>query len=78
MKRILLTTTSLVMAAGVAQAEISWSATATAGVARDGKVAAVAAGKQSASGLTAQKAAIAWTKEKAAVAAEKKARAASE
>ena len=44
MKRILLTTTSLVLAAGVASAEtsISWSGAATAGVARDGAAAAVA------------------------------------
>ncbi|MDC1521288.1 hypothetical protein N8446_03130, partial [Planktomarina temperata] len=42
MKRILLTTTSLVLAAGVAQADISWSGSATAGLARDGKVKAVA------------------------------------
>jgi hypothetical protein len=38
MKPILLTTTSLVLPAGVAQAEITWSGTATAGLARDGKV----------------------------------------
>jgi len=40
MKRILLTTTSLVLAAGVASAEtsISWSGGATAGVARAGKI----------------------------------------
>ena len=38
MKRILLTTTSLVLAAGVAQADITWSGSATAGLARDGKV----------------------------------------
>jgi hypothetical protein len=45
MKRILLTTTSLVLAAGVASAEttLTWSGTATAGLARDGKVNAVAA-----------------------------------
>ena len=43
MKRILLTTTSLVLAAGVAQADITWSGSATAGLARDGKVKAVAA-----------------------------------
>ena len=42
MKRILLTTTSLVLAAGVAQADITWSGSATAGLARDGKVKAVA------------------------------------
>ena len=42
MKRILLTTTSLVLAAGVAQADISWSGTATAGIARTGEVKAVA------------------------------------
>jgi hypothetical protein len=42
MKRILLTTTSLVLAAGVAQADITWSGTATAGMARDGKVKTVA------------------------------------
>jgi len=44
MKRILLTTTSLVMLAGVASAEtsISWSGAATAGVAREGAVVAVA------------------------------------
>ena len=44
MKRILLTTTSLVLAAGVASAEtsISWSGAATAGVAREGAVASVA------------------------------------
>jgi len=67
MKRILLTTTSLVLAAGVASAEtsITWSGAATAGIARDGKVAAVAAGKQSASGLVAQKAAIADTNDAA-------------
>ena len=39
MKRILLTTTSLVMAAGVANADITWSGTATVGIAREGKVA---------------------------------------
>jgi len=44
MKRILLTTTSLVMAAGVANAELSWSGTATAGIARSGKVDAVTKG----------------------------------
>jgi len=44
MKNILLTTTSLVMAAGVANAEVSWSGTATAGMARSGKVAGVTAG----------------------------------
>ena len=38
MKRILLTTTSLVLAAGVAQADITWSGTATAGMAKTGKV----------------------------------------
>ena len=43
MKRILLTTTSLVLAAGVAQADITWSGSATAGLARDGKVKATAA-----------------------------------
>ena len=43
MKRILLTTTSLVLAAGVAQADITWSGSATAGLARDGKVKAAAA-----------------------------------
>ena len=42
MKRILLTTTSLVLAAGVAQADITWSGSATAGLARDGKVKTVA------------------------------------
>jgi len=42
MKRILLTTTSLILAAGVVSAEtsISWSGTATAGVAREGAAAA--------------------------------------
>ena len=46
MKRILLTTTSLILAAGVASAEtsISWSGAATAGVAREGASQAVAAG----------------------------------
>ena len=45
MKRILLTTTSLILAAGVASAEtsITWSGKATAGMAREGKVAAVVA-----------------------------------
>ena len=43
MKRILLTTTSLVLAAGVAQADITWSGSATAGMAKTGKVKAVAA-----------------------------------
>jgi len=44
MKSILLTTTSLVLIGGVAAAEtsLSWSGAATAGIARDGKVAAVA------------------------------------
>ena len=46
MKRILLTSTALVMAAGVATAEtsISWSGTATAGMARTGKIIGVTAG----------------------------------
>lgn len=44
MKNILLTSTALVMAAGVANAEISWSGAATAGIARDGEV---VAGKRS-------------------------------
>ena len=43
MKRILLTTTSLVMAAGVANAELSWTATGTAGIAREGSAAATTA-----------------------------------
>ena len=44
MKRILLTTTSLILAAGVASAEtsITWSGKASAGMAREGKVKAVA------------------------------------
>jgi hypothetical protein len=42
-KRILLTTTSLVLAAGVAQAEVTFSGKAEAGVSRTSKVAAVAA-----------------------------------
>ncbi|MDB0018752.1 hypothetical protein N9E07_00225 [Planktomarina temperata] len=42
MKRILLTTTSLVLAAGVAQADITWSGSATAGMARKGKIKEVA------------------------------------
>jgi hypothetical protein len=44
MKRILLTTTSLVLAGGMATAEASltWSGTAAAGIAREGKVAGVA------------------------------------
>jgi len=43
MKRILLTTTSLVLAAGVAQAEsaLTWSGTGVAGVAREGSAAAI-------------------------------------
>jgi hypothetical protein len=44
MKRILLTTTSLVLAAGVAQAEVTFSGKAEAGVSRTAKVKAVAAG----------------------------------
>ena len=49
MKRILLTTTSLILAAGVVSAEtsISWSGAATAGIAREGSAAAVTAGVQS-------------------------------
>ena len=43
MKRILLTTTSLVLAAGVAQAEVTFSGKAEAGVSRISKVDAVAA-----------------------------------
>ena len=43
MKRILLTTTSLVLAAGVAQAEVTFSGKAEAGVSRTSKVDAVAA-----------------------------------
>jgi len=58
MKRILLTTTSLVLAAGVASAEttLTWSGSATAGLARDGKVNAVAAtaGKNGAAYIVAQ------------------------
>jgi hypothetical protein len=42
MKRILLTTTSLVLAAGVAQAEVTFSGKAEAGVSRTEKTAAVA------------------------------------
>jgi hypothetical protein len=42
MKRILLTTTSLVLAAGVAQAEVTFSGKAEAGVSRTAKTAAVA------------------------------------
>ena len=38
MKRILLTTTSLVLAAGVAQAEVTFSGKAEAGVSRTAKV----------------------------------------
>ena len=40
MKRILLTTTSLVLAAGVAQAEVTFSGKAEAGISRTEKVAA--------------------------------------
>jgi len=47
MKRILLTSTALVMVAGIAAADghasVSWSGTATAGIARDGTAAATAA-----------------------------------
>jgi hypothetical protein len=43
MKRILLTTTSLVLAAGVAQAEVTFSGKAEAGVSRTAKVKAVTA-----------------------------------
>jgi hypothetical protein len=43
MKRILLTTTSLVLAAGVAQAEVTFSGKAEAGISRTEKAAAVAA-----------------------------------
>ena len=47
MKRILLTSTALVMVAGIAAADghasVSWSGTATAGVARNGGAEAVAA-----------------------------------
>jgi len=52
MKRILLTTTSLVLAAGVAQAEITFSGKAEAGLNRAAKVKAVTAafGKQTVSG----------------------------
>lgn len=52
MKRILLTTTSLVLAAGVAQAEVTFSGKAEAGVSRTSKVDAVAvvAGKHATAG----------------------------
>ena len=43
MKRILLTTTSLVLAAGVAQAEVTFSGKMEAGVSRTEKTAATAA-----------------------------------
>ena len=43
MKRILLTTTSLVLAAGVAQAEVTFSGKAEAGVSRVSSTAAVTA-----------------------------------
>ena len=61
MKRILLTTTSLVLAAGVAQADISWSGSATAGLARDGKVKAVAANAKTVANTTAGGTAISAT-----------------
>jgi len=51
MKRILLTTTSLILAAGVVSAEtsISWSGAATAGIAREGSAAAVTGARSAAS-----------------------------
>ena len=58
MKRILLTTTSLVLAAGVAQADITWSGSATAGMAKTGKVKAVAANAKSVANTAAGGAAI--------------------
>jgi hypothetical protein len=54
MKRILLTTTSLVLAAGVAQAEVTFSGKAEAGVSRTSKVDAVAAVAGETGGLTQQ------------------------
>ena len=57
MRNTLLTTTALVLTAGIASADghasISWSGTATAGVARAGGTTHVAAGKQSVSGALA-------------------------
>ena len=43
MKRILLTTTALVLTAGVAQADVTWSATGSVGLAREGSAKATAA-----------------------------------
>ena len=69
MRNTLLTTTALVLTAGIASADghatITWSGAATAGIARDGKSAAVKAVAQSASGLVASKAAIADTNDAA-------------
>ena len=42
LRSILLATTYLIFIAGIASAEITWTGTATAGIARDGKVAASA------------------------------------
>ena len=57
MRNTLLTTTALVLTAGIASADghatISWSGSATAGVARDGAVQSKAAGKASATSATA-------------------------
>ena len=51
MRNTLLTTTALVLTAGIASADghatVTWSGTATAGFARDGAVQSKAVGKQS-------------------------------
>lgn len=67
MKRILLTTTSLVMAAGIASAEssLTWSGTATAGIAREGSADAVKSTKLAANSTTLAAAAIADTNDTA-------------
>ena len=53
MKNILLATTALVMTAGFASAEVTWSGSATAGIAREGKVAAGTAPTAAAAKLSA-------------------------
>ena len=71
MKRILLTTTSLVMVAGFASAEASltWSGTATAGIAREGSADAVKSTKLAANSTTLAAAAVADTNDTTATSA---------
>ena len=65
MRNTLLTTTALVLSAGIASADghatITWSGAATAGLSREGKSAAAAQGKQNASSIVALAAAVADT-----------------